>query len=357
MKKLKTFGWGSILLLSFFLINCSSSSPGEETDSKPTDLEMSVTLQGASSSNPNGDGSGMITLDFSAKNATYYKINFGNGETLETTSNSVSYTYTGSGDKSYDIYVSAYKADKFISTSETIQIYIAPGLIWADEFNDPGAPDSSKWGYDIGGGGWGNNESQYYTSRTENVVVGDGLLKITAQKENYEGAAYTSARLKTQGNFNFKYGKVEVRAKLPKGAGTWPAIWMLGSNITTAGWPACGEIDIMEHVGNNPGKVLSAIHTLSSNGATVNHGSKTVSDANSAFHVYGIDWSANRIQFSVDGEVFYTYNPTEKNNSTWPFDKEQFIILNIAMGGNLGGAIAPEFTEGTMEIDYIRVYQ
>ncbi|MGB7842954.1 MAG: glycoside hydrolase family 16 protein, partial [Salinimicrobium sp.] len=328
MKKLMNFRWGSILLLSILLLSCSSSSPDDDGNSSPTGLVMTLSIQGVSASNPNGDGSGKINLDFSAKNATLYKINFGNGETLETTKTSLSYTYTGSGIKTYEIFVSAYNADKFISTSETITIYVTPGLTWADEFNTPGTPNSANWGYDIGGGGWGNNESQYYTNRPENVKVENGLLKITARKENYEGAAYTSARLKTQGKFNFKYGKVEVRAKLPQGGGTWPAIWMLGSNINTVGWPACGEVDIMEHVGNNPGTVLSAIHTPSSYGGTINHGSKPVPDATSEFHVYAINWTAQKMEFSVDDQVFYTYNPTEKNADTWPFDKDQFIILN-----------------------------
>lgn len=125
-------------------------------------------------------------------------------------------------------------------------------LIWSDEFNLDGAPDATKWAYDIGTGdwGWGNNEAQYYTSRADNVKVQNGVLKIIAQRENYSGSNYTSARIKTQGKFTFKYGRVEMRAKLPSGGGTWPALWMLGNNITTAGWPACGEIDIMEHLGN-----------------------------------------------------------------------------------------------------------
>lgn len=356
MKKIINFRWG-ILLLSFLIVSCSGSSPDEGSTDLPKNLELSIDIQGETSANPNGDGSGKVTLHFSADNATKYKLNFGNGETVETSAKTYSYTYTGSGTKTYDIYVSAYKANKFISQSETITIYVAPGLIWSDEFDYNGAPDPSKWGYDLGGGGWGNNEAEYYTNRTENAVVENGVLKITAQKEDYEGASYTSARLNTKGKFNFKYGKIEVRAKLPEGGGTWPAIWMLGSNVETAGWPACGEIDIMEEVGNDPGRIHSSLHTPSSHGATTNTATKIVPDFSTEFHVYSAEWSANKIQFAVDGTVFYTYNPAEKNASTWPFDSNQFIILNLAMGGNFGGDIDPEFTTGTMEVDYVRVYQ
>ena len=146
-------------------------------------------------------------------------------------------------------------------------------------------------------------------------------------------------------------------AKLPSGGGTWPALWMLGSNITSIGWPACGEVDIMEHVGNNLGTVQSAMHTLSSYGNTQNHGSQYLPDVSTAFHVYSVDWTSEEMVFAVDDVVHYTYNPSVKNSETWPFDANQFFILNIAMGGNLGGTIDPAFTEDTMEIDYIRVYQ
>lgn len=232
-------------------------------------------------------------------------------------------------------------------------------LVWADEFDADGAPNSANWTYDIGTGnnGWGNGESQYYTNRTDNVSVIDGILKVTAKKEDYEGSSYTSARLKSQGLYDFTYGRVDVRAKLPEGGGTWPAIWMLGSNFETAGWPACGEIDIMEAIGNNPGHVQGAIHTPSSYGATENMGSTTVADASSGFHIYSVNWSPNQISFLVDDEIFYTYKPDVKDADTWPFDANQFLILNVAMGGNLGGTIDEAFTESSMEIDYVRVYQ
>jgi len=185
----------------------------------------------------------------------------------------------------------------------------------------------------------------------------DLVLKITAKKEDYQGFRYTSTRMLTQGKFDFTYGRVEVRAKLPIGGGTWPAIWMLGSSISTDGWPAAGEIDIMEHIGNEQGKIHSSIHTRSSFGNTVNTMSKMVSDVSTAFHIYGVKWTQNAIEFSIDEEVYYTYNPSTKNTSTWPFYANQFIILNVAMGGNFGGNVDSNFTQSTMEIDYVRVYQ
>lgn len=232
-------------------------------------------------------------------------------------------------------------------------------LMWSDEFDTDGQPDAAKWNYDIGTGnnGWGNGEVQYYTDRPENVTVSDGTLKITAKKEDYSGASYTSARMKTQGLYGFTYGRVDVRAKLTTGGGTWPAIWSLGSNFETVGWPTCGEIDIMEYVGNNPGVVQSALHTTSSSGATVNHKSTNISNESTEFHVYSVNWSPNEIAFLVDDEVFYKYNPSDKDAANWPFTEDQFLILNVAMGGALGGAVDPNFVESSMEIDYVRVYQ
>ncbi len=340
-------------------MSCSSSDPNEEETSKLSDLTVEVEIVGSSASNPNGDGSGEINVSFSAKNAKSYKVNFGNGDVLETTSNKLSYTYVGSGTNTYQLFVSAYNGSEFISKGESVTIFVTQRMIFSEEFNYSGTPDASKWTYDIGRGdnGWGNSESQFYTNRPENVEVNNGILKITAKKENYEGASYTSTRMKTQGKFSFTYGKVEVRAKLPQGGGTWPAIWTLGSDVTSVGWPACGEIDIMEHVGNNANTIISAIHTPSSYGGTQNVATKSVPTATTEFHVYGLEWTREKLVFSVDGKVHYTYNPATKNASTWPFDSSQFLILNIAVGGTLGGTIDPDFVSGTMEIDYVRVYQ
>lgn len=231
-------------------------------------------------------------------------------------------------------------------------------LVWSDEFETAGTPNDANWTYDIGrNGGWGNGEAQHYTSREDNVVVEDGLLKIKAKRENFEGANYTSARLKTQGRYNFTYGKVEVRAKLPSAAGTWPAIWMLGSNITSVGWPRCGEIDIMEQKGWDKSKVSAALHNQSSSGNTVNFREVEVLTSTSSFHTYSVNWTPDEIIFAVDGEVYYTYSPDTQNEENWPYDRPQFIILNVAMGGSLGGQIPDDFTESEMEIDYVRVYR
>ena len=358
----------AIIVLVFVLtivVGCGGSSNGDDivAVSGPSNLVFEATIVGQDATHPYGDGSGKVIFNFSADNTNLFRINFGNGDILESTGSSITYTYAGGGESTFTVYVSAYKGDEYISSSISVTVQIGTGsgsnLIWSDEFNYTGSPESSKWNYNIGRGdnGWGNNEAQYYTNRSENVKVENGYLTITAKKENYEGAEYTSTRMLTQGKFDFTYGKVEVRAKLPSGGGTWPAIWMLGSSISTVGWPACGEVDIMEHVGNNQGNVQSAMHTPSSYGGTVNHGSQFLDDVSSEFHVYAVEWTSEKMIFSVDDVVHYTYNPSTKDNNTWPYDSNQFIILNIAMGGGFGGTIDSNFVSSTMQIDYVRVYQ
>ena len=238
-------------------------------------------------------------------------------------------------------------------------------LVWNDEFDTPGAPDPAKWSYDIGAGGWGNNEIQTYTNNSVNSWVENGKLIIQAKKL---GTTWTSARLLTKNTYNFKYGRVVFRAKLPVGSGTWPALWMLGSNFASISWPACGEIDVMEHVGKDPGFIHNSIHTPSSYGNTVNTGQRYISTANSAFHNYQITWTYNKIEFMIDSVLSYKYSPSVRNSSTWPFDKNFFIIMNIAMGGNMGSdpqyesggqknGIDPSLSSATMEVEYVRVYQ
>jgi beta-glucanase (GH16 family) len=228
-------------------------------------------------------------------------------------------------------------------------------LAFADEFNSDGAPDSSKWSLETGtgNGGWGNLEKQTYTTSPSNVTVQGGSLKITAKRESVGGAEFTSARLKSENKFAFTYGKVEVRAKLPIGGGTWPAIWMLGKNYPTQTWPACGEIDIMEMVGNNPNKVFASLHYPGRSGGSSVTNTTTVQTASTEFHVYKTVWTPNYIKFYVDNVLFHSFS----NQSTLPFNNDFFLILNVAMGGNFGGAIDSAFNQSTMEIDYVRVYR
>jgi beta-glucanase (GH16 family) len=248
-------------------------------------------------------------------------------------------------------------------------------LVWSDEFSADGPVDASKWFHQTqlpSGGSWFNGEVQHYTNLTRNSSVSSGFLNIVAIKENYTNQGvtkrYTSARLNSK--FAFKYGRVDVRAKVPVDQGTWPAVWLLGKNINEAGgyfdsnfgttnWPGCGEIDIMEH-GIFPSKpqdfIQSALHTPSSSGNTVNHGGTIASDLQNSYHVYSMNWSPYKISFLLDDVIFYTYNPAVKDASTWPFDKEQYLLLNIAMGG-IAGNIPATFNRAAMDIDYVRVYQ
>ena len=248
-------------------------------------------------------------------------------------------------------------------------------LVWSDEFDSttPQVIDNTKWYHQTfgpNGGRWFNNEEQHYTDRLENSYLENGNLNIVAKAENFtqDGVTlgYTSARLNSK--FAFTYGRVDVRAKLPEGDGTWPAIWTLGKNINETGaywqtqgfgstaWPACGEIDIMEHGLGAINHVSSAIHTPSSFGATINYQSFILNDVANNYHVYSVNWSPNQITFLIDDVGFYTYNPVVKDADTWPFDNEQYILLNIAMGG-ISGSIDPAFIESNMIIDYVRVYQ
>lgn len=343
------------LFLSFLclpILGCSSDSSGGDEVLIPKNLNTSIAKMGSSDMLPNGDGSGMITLTVTAENATLYKINFGNGQVVESTSGLVNHTYSMSGTNTYTIFVSAYNGTQFISQTLTTTVFVTQDLLWSEEFDVDGPPNSTKWGYDLGNNGWGNNEIQNYTNRPENAIVQNGVLKIKTIKENYGGSEYTSARLKSQGKFSFKFGRVDIRAKLPAGGGTWPALWMLGENITTVSWPACGEIDIMEHLGNEPNKIHGSLHSPSNYGGNSNSGTTTISNATTEFHIYSVDWSETYIRFYVDNVLYYSF----VNNSNTPFNTNFFFILNNAMGG-WGGTVDPNFISSTFEIDYIRVYQ
>jgi beta-glucanase (GH16 family) len=236
------------------------------------------------------------------------------------------------------------------------------GLVWSDEFDRDGAPDPARWSYDSGGHGWGNNELQFYTAdRRENARVEGGHLLIEGRREPWEGRAYTSARLVSRGKGDWTYGRIEVRAQLPTGRGSWPAIWTLGS-ATPFRWPDDGEIDIMEHVGFDHGVVHASVHTARYNHV---HGTQRtartpVPDAATAFHVYATEWTADRIETSVDGRVYFTFvREPQGGRGAWPFDGPQHLLLNVAVGGNWGGRQGVD--DATLPyrflIDYVRVYQ
>ncbi len=237
-------------------------------------------------------------------------------------------------------------------------------LVWSDEFDYEGAPDETKWDYDTGGSGWGNHELQYYT-KGDNVNVHDGILTITARKEEYEGMHYTSTRLVSRGKGDWLYGKIEVKAKMPYGKGTWPAIWMLSTDWSYGGWPSSGEIDIMEHVGYDQDTVHYSIHTESYYHSIGTQKTKTsrVDNVSDEFHVYAIEWLPDKILFFVDDEKVYTYEPVKYKSSPtykeWPFDKRFHLLLNIAVGGDWGGqqGVDEDIWPQTMEVDYVRVYQ
>ena len=243
----------------------------------------------------------------------------------------------------------------FSSTKPGEDIPDFTNLVWSDDFDETGAPSDANWSYNMGTGnnGWGNGESQYYTDRPDNVVLEDGVLKITAQKEEFGGSQYTSARIITEDKFEFTYGRVDVRAKLPTGGGTWPAIWLLGQDYATNTWPACGEIDIMEHVGNEQDRIFSSLHYPGNSGGDAVTQSRMVEGVSDEFHVYSVIWSESIIQFLIDDDPYHTF----ANNPDLPFNSDFFIILNVAMGGNFGGVIDPAFESTTMEVDYVRVYQ
>lgn len=248
-------------------------------------------------------------------------------------------------------------------------------LVWSDEFETNGAVNATKWHHQTqlpAGGSWFNGEVQHYTNQLTNSFVNAGFLNIVAKKEPYTDQGitkqYTSARLNSK--FAFLYGRVDIRAKVPTNQGTWPALWMLGKNVNedggffdatygTTDWPACGEIDIMEH-GITPSQptnyVQSALHTPSSFGNTTNIGGTLANNLGTDYHIYSMNWSPYQITFLLDGVAYYTYNPAVKTPSNWPFTSEQYLLLNIAMGG-IAGTIPASFTQTAMEVDYVRVYQ
>lgn len=246
-------------------------------------------------------------------------------------------------------------------------------LIWNDDFSISGKPDPEKWNYETGF--IRNLEEQIYTSRKKNVRVSDGKLEITALKENFKNnrydptvknyrintpySDYTSGSINTKDKFEFKYGRVEIRAKLPKGNGVWPAAWMLGANFEEIEYPYAGEIDIMEHVGIQPDEVHATVHFPwdNRNGIKSNGGTKTVKDPSENYHIYSVSWTPNFIEFLIDNESYHIFqidNAGDKNN---PFRKPFYLILNLALGGNWPGPVDPDILPQKFLIDYVRVYK
>ena len=363
-----------VCLLLFFssLFACSKNDPSnngnngnsdngdnnQTTTSAPTNLTIDAQIVGVSDSLPNGDGSGTVNLSLSATNATSFQVTLPTEDktfTINGSSGNTVCTFASApGTTSqYPIAITAYnntvKKDSIIFVTVYCKA-VAENLVWSDEFNGSSL-DQSIWNYEIGNLNV-NNEQEYYTSDAANVSVKDGYLQITALNSpnyNNSGWNYTSARITTANKYSFKYGKVEMRAKLPGDKGTWPALWMLGNDINTGtGWPACGEIDIME-MGTVTGldNVLSSLHW----GGDYSK-SRIVSGSTTDFHLYQMDWRADHISFSIDDTLLYTWT----NSSSMPFNQNFFFIFNVAVGGNMGGNTITLGSGSTMYVDYVRVY-
>ena len=233
--------------------------------------------------------------------------------------------------------------------------------VWADEFAGS-AVDPAKWGYDTGGGGWGNNELEYYTNSSDNSYLSNGSLVIEARRQAQGGRDYTSARMLTKGKQTFKYGRIDVRAKLPQGQGIWPAIWLLGADIDQNNWPKCGEIDIMELRGQEPNKFLTTMHFAKPDGTRAMKGSpdQVLASGNfsDAFHTFSLVRSKDQMRFFLDGNLYYTFTPSDVNGNSYPFNNPFFVILNVAVGGDfLGSPNASTVFPQRMEVDYVRYYQ
>ncbi|MCL4115485.1 UNVERIFIED_CONTAM: hypothetical protein GTU68_023909 [Idotea baltica] len=349
LKKIVT-NKGFIAFISFFLLIACNSSENDidaiaSTEIFPENLNISVSIIGVNANNLNGDGSGKIEVTVSALNASSYIFKFGDGKEITNTSGITEHTYNSEGLNSYTIEVFAISnTGNSIGDFKKIDVFVLKNgttLIWSEEFNINGAPNPDNWGFDIGTGnnGWGNGESQYYTNRTDNVVVENGVLKITAKKESFQGAQYTSSRLLSKGKFDFTYGRVEVRAKLPEGKGTWPAIWMLGCDDAGGSlvWPKIGEIDIMEYLGDEPTTVFGTIHGPGFSGAnSITKKYDLLNDRfDTGFHVFGVEWTPNQINWYVDGDLYQSITPADVSEETngvgeWVFNRP-YIILNVAV--------------------------
>lgn len=253
------------------------------------------------------------------------------------------------------------------STDETQTVATFTDLVLDENFNNDGAPNDQVWGFDIGNGidGWGNQELQYYTDRPENVTIQNGVLLITAQQESFQGSEYTSARLLTKDKFEQRYGRFEARIRLPFGQGIWPAFWMLGADIDENPWPGAGEIDIMEYRGQNPTVLIGSVHGPGYNGGDAISKEYTLENDrfDTGFHIFGIEWGPDFVNFYVDDVLYNQITPEDVNEETdgegvWVFDKPFYILMNLAVGGTFVGSpnAETEFPQ-TMIVDYVRVYK
>ena len=373
---LKKINFSILFLVAafFMVVSCSSDSDTSSNNNTGnqsngvSNLEVNITIQGEDEDNPNGDGSGVFYGNATADNAVSYGFRIGNsGEESQNTTGEFSFTLTNQGLNQFPFYVYAYAADgSSISKITNLAINVEGNggsgnndvLVWSDEFDGTGSIDSSKWTTETGGGGWGNQEEQIYTSSSNNVRKEQNVLKIKVRKE--ANGTYTSARIITEDKFEFKYGRVEIRAKLPSVQGSWPALWMLGANLRDpgVGWPQCGEIDIMEQF-ENKNSVHSTLHWKQANGERALYGENTTNATSSNWHLYALEWTPTSIKTYLDGNEFFSMNISGVE-PYYPFNKDFFFIFNVAMGGTNGGIIDPNLQQGfvdAMEVDYIRVYQ
>ena len=383
MKEIKNNSYNILKVLSLISVTCllliltiSCSSEDSEVNEGVSNLQVDVSVRGQNDQQPNGDGSGVVQVTATAKNAVSYAFRFDNGDVQESTSGTMEYTFTEEGTYDSSVAVWAYSASgEFVNETVNFTVFKSDQkfntLVFFDEFEEEGSLNELKWHHQVippNNGGWFNGELQHYTARPENSYVSDGTLKIKAIKEqySYNGStkSYTSARLNSK--FAFTFGRVEVRAKLPAAAGTWPAIWTLGANCNETGsyfegqygsgqWPGCGEIDIMEQTGWDKNEVISHFHWGDGNTGEYKNtgGTRTVQNTSSEFHVYSMEWTSSSIKTYVDGELIFQL----PNSSEKPYDHPHYLLLNIAMGGNLGGDVPADFTEATYEIDYVKVFQ
>jgi beta-glucanase (GH16 family) len=233
-------------------------------------------------------------------------------------------------------------------------------ISWCDEFDKDGMPDTSKWSFETGGGGFGNHEAEYYTNDS-NAIIKNGVLNIIAKKENDGGMRYTSARMVTKNKVSFLYGRFEIRAKLAPGKGLWPAIWLLPVKDNYGSWPASGEVDIMEQVGYDPDSIHISTHTRDRNWMKGNQGTAVISvpSDTDSFHVYGIDWTPDEIIGFIDHKQVFNYPNINRGFGYYPFNKPFFMILNVAVGGDWGGkyGIDDSIFPTAMKVDYVRVYK